>query len=71
MESTNAAEEYWAARDRDPGAHPSYFTLTAFASARMPDCDRLRAHIRECAACRRVVEEKALGAPRGGKSRER
>lgn len=66
MESKSATEEYWEARDREPGEHPSYFTLKVFSSTRMPGSDRLKAHIKECAACRRVVEEDALGAPREG-----
>lgn len=60
----SAAEEYWEARDQDPGGHPSYFTLKAFSSTKMPESDQLKAHIRECAVCRRFVEEDAIGAPK-------
>ncbi len=59
-----ASEEYWEARDRDPSGHPTYFTLKVFSSTKMPESDRLKAHIRECAVCRRLVEEEAIGAPK-------
>lgn len=65
METTSALRKYWEARDQEPDQHPSYVTLAVFSSTlKMPQSGQLKAHIRECAVCRQLVEEKAIGAPK-------